>query len=346
VSVEFEDYYKVLGVERDASQQEIQKAFRKLAKKYHPDVSKEENAEEQFKKANEAYEVLKDPEARQKYDQLGKNWKNFQSPEGGFSPPPGWENLRVNLGGGSFEDMFGGGRGGAQRGGGGGAGGFSDFFNMFFGGGGPGGQGGFDVDRMGGPHGARARRQQRGGSREASLTVSLEDVAHGAEREIQFPVHERSPEGHVVQTTKNLKVKIPAGTTDGSVIRLAGQGEPGSGGGPAGDLLLRLKIAPHPHFDVDGHDLLTDLKVSPWEAALGAKVPVRTLDGEVTLTLPKGAQSGTKLRLRAKGLPTKAGRKNGDLYARVQVRVPEDLTDAERELFEQLAEASDFDPRG
>jgi curved DNA-binding protein len=199
-----------------------------------------------------------------------------------------------------------------------------------------------------GPHARQAprghTRQRKGASREASLTVALEDVAHGAEREISFLVDERTPDGRVVRTTKKLKIKIPAGTTDGTVIRLAGQGEPSGAGGAAGDLLLKLKIAPHPHFDVDGHDLHTDLYVTPWEAALGAKVPVRTLDGEVTLTLPEGSQSGSKLRLRGKGLPKKKG-KGGDLYAKVLMRVPEELSDEERALFEQLADASKFDPR-
>lgn len=353
MSVEFEDYYKVLGVDRSASQQDIQKAFRKLAKKYHPDVSKEDDAEEKFKKVNEAYEVLKDPEARKKYDQLGKNWKNFQSADGGFRPPPGWENMRVNLGGGgSFEDIFGGGRGG-------GGGGFSDFFNIFFGGGGPGAQagggpqGGFDFENMGGFAGAGARQRpgghtagrRKGRSKEATVQVTLEDVARGAEREIAVPVHERTPEGHVVRTTKRLKVKIPPGTTDGSKIRLQGQGDPSPGGGQPGDLLLVIEIAPHPDFEVDGHDLFTDLYVTPWEAALGAKVPVRTLDGEVTLTIPEGAQSGSKLRLRGKGLPKKKGKKHGDLYARLLIRMPDQLTDRQRELFEELAEVSDFDPR-
>jgi curved DNA-binding protein len=360
VSVEFEDYYEVLGVDRDASKKELQKAFRKLAKKYHPDVSKEDDAEEKFKKVNEAYEVLKDPEARQKYDQLGKNWKDYQTPDGGFRAPPGWENMRVNVGGAGFEDIFGRGQGGrGQAGGAGGPGGFSDFFNMFFGGGGPGGQGpagqgGFSAEQMGGFPGGQARpggqrragraRRQKGASHEASLSVALEDVAHGAEREIEFPVQQRAPDGRVVRTTKRLKVKIPAGTTDGTVIRLAGQGQPAGGGRQAGDLLLKIKIAAHPHFEVDGHDLLTELYVSPSEAALGAKVPVRTLDGEVNLTLPEGSQSGSKLRLRGKGLPKKKG-KNGNLYARVLVRVPDELSDEQRELFERLADVGEFDPR-
>ncbi len=348
MSVEFEDYYKVLTVDRGATQQEIQKAYRKLARKYHPDVSKEEDAEEKFKKVNEAYEVLKDPETRKKYDQLGKNWKNFQGP-GGFQPPPGWENMRVNMGGGGFEDLFGGRGGGA-----GGHAGFSDFFNIFFGGAAPGAQpGGFNFEDLGGfggaaPGAGRARAQARprkGRSHEATVRVSLSDVAGGAEREIALPVREQMPDGRVVQHTKTYKVKIPAGTTDGTVIRLAGQGEPGAAGGQPGDLRLRVEIAPHPDFDVDGHDLYTDLYLAPWEAALGAKVPVKTLDGEVTLTIPQGSQSGSKLRLRGKGLPKKNGGKSGDLYARLLVRVPDELTDRERELYEALRDASEFDPR-
>ncbi len=353
MSVEFEDYYKVLGVDRGASQQEIQKAYRKLARKFHPDVSKEDDAEEKFKKVNEAYEVLKDPETRKKYDQLGKDWKKYQSAGGGGQAPPGWENIRVNMGGGrGFEDIFGGGgpAGGAP---GGGAQGFSDFFNAFFGGGGPGagarGAGGFSQQGRGFPGGRGAGRQGRGArkgrSREATLRVRLEDVAAGAEQQITLPVQERTSDGRVVRRNKNYKVKIPRGTTDGTVIRLAGQGEPSPSGGKPGDLRIKIEIAPHPVYEVDGHDLYTDLPITPWEAALGAKVPVPTLEGPVTLTVPAGSQSGSKLRLRGKGLPTKKSGERADLYARLQVRVPDDLTDRERELFEELAEASSFDPR-
>ena len=235
MSVDFEDYYEVLGVDRDASQEEIQKAYRKKARKYHPDVSDEADAEEMFKKVNEAHEVLKDPETRKKYDQLGKNWKQGQ----GFEPPPGWgdggwENVRVNVGGAGFEDIFGGGGGG---------GGFSDFFNVFFGGGGPGGARGGRGGRSaaGGGRGRTRGQGRQGGaggfggfgggqsfarkgrSHEAEVTVSLEDVMHGAEKHIAMPVREQTADGRVVERQKTYKVKFPAGTTDGTLIRLAGQ---------------------------------------------------------------------------------------------------------------------------
>jgi curved DNA-binding protein len=352
VSVDFEDYYEVLGVDRDASQEEIQKAYRKKARKYHPDVSKEPDAEEKFKKVNEAHEVLKDPETRKKYDQLGQNWKQGQ----GFEPPPGWgeggwENIRVNVGGGGFEDIFGGGGGG----------GFSDFFNMFFGGGGPGGGRGAgrgargaagrqSQGRRGGPggfggFGGGQGFSRKGRSHEAEVTVSLEDVMHGAEKHIAMPVREQTPDGKVIERQKTYKVKIPAGTTDGTVIRLAGQGEPGMGGGKAGDLLLRVRLAPHPDYEVDGHDLTTQLYLTPWEAALGTKATVETPDGDVTLTVPEGSQSGSKLRLRGRGLPKKGTEGSGNLYVELLIRVPEELTDRERELFEELQQASSFDPR-
>ena len=343
MSVEFEDYYKVLNVDRGASQDEIQKAYRKLARKYHPDVSKEPGAEEKFKKVNEAHEVLKDPQTRQKYDQLGKDWKKYQSAEG-FRPPPGWQGGGFGGGGAQgFEDIFGGQGGGGQPD-------FSDFFNTFFGGArahaaGPGG--GFSFDGFSGAGARRpgASRAQKGRSVEAVVHVSLEEVASGAEREIVLPMRERTPDGRVVEQNKSYKVKIPAGTTDGTVIRLAGQGEAGVGGGKAGDLRLRVELTRHPFFEVDELDLSTEVYLAPWEAALGARVPVRTLDGAVTVTIPAGAQSGSKMRLRGKGLPGRKGKKAGDLFARVQIRVPEKLSARERELFEQLQAASDFNPR-
>lgn len=361
MSVDFEDYYEVLGVDRDASQEEIQKAYRKKARKYHPDVSKEEDAEEMFKKVNEAHEVLKDPETRKKYDQLGQNWKSGQ----GFEPPPGWgdgwENVRVNVGGGGFEDIFGG-----AGGGGGGGGGFSDFFNMFFSGGGPGARAGSRGGPRGASRGQRPQGQQRGRggagsgyggfggaqgfsrkgrSHEAEVTVSLADVMHGAEKHIAMPVREQTPEGHVVERQKTYKVKIPAGTTDGTVIRLAGQGEPGVGGGKAGDLLLKVRLAPDEDYEVDGHNLTTQLHLAPWEAALGTKATLETPDGDVTVTVPEGSQSGNKLRLRGRGLPKKGSEGRGNLYVELLIRVPEELSERERELFEQLKEASSFDAR-
>src|SRR5690554_5671318 len=302
VSVEFEDYYKVLDVDRGASQDEIQKAYRKLARKYHPDVSKEADAEEKFKKVNEAHEVLKDPESRKKYDQLGKDWKKYQSADG-FRPPPGWGG---GAGAHGFEDIFGGQAGGQPD--------FSDFFNTFFGGGRPGGASagpgpGFNFEGFGGHGGQRRVRPQKGRSVEAVVHVTLEEVASGAEREIVLPMRERLPDGRVVEQNKSYKVKIPAGTTDGTVIRLAGQGEEGVGGGKAGDLRLRVELTKHPLFEVDEHDLTTDIYLTPWEAALGARVSVRTLDGAGTVSIPAGSQSGSKLRLRGKGLPRRKGKK-------------------------------------
>lgn len=351
MSVEFEDYYKVLGVDRGASQEDIQKAFRKLARKYHPDVSKEDDAEERFKKVNEAYEVLKDPESRKKYDQLGKDWKKYQGADG-FRPPPGWQGAGHPGGGGvhGFEDIFGG-QAGGQRGG---QPDFSDFFNTFFGGGRPPGgsagagqAGGFNFDGFSSAGGAgrgRARRR-KGRSVEAVVRVSLEEVALGAEREIMLPMREQTPDGRVIERNKSYKVKIPAGTTDGTVIRLAGQGEEGVGGGKAGDLRLRVELTAHPLFEVDGHDLTTQVYLTPWEAALGERVTVQTLDSSVTLTIPAGSQSGSKLRLRGKGLPRRKGKKSGDLFAQLQIRVPEQLSERERELFEMLQAESSFNPR-
>lgn len=343
MGVEYEDYYSVLGVDRDASQDEIQKAYKKKAKKYHPDVNDDPEAEDMFKKVNEAYQVLKDPEKRRRYDQMGQNWNAGQE----VDPPPGWENVNINFGGGrggggagaGFEDIFGGGRGGRGQ-----AEGFSDFFNMFFGqefgGGGRGGAAGARA-RQGG-RGQRGRRKGR--THRAEITVSLEDVYHGRERTVAVPVIKISG-GQRVRERKTYKVKIPKGTTEGSKIRLAGQGDEGSGGGQAGDLLLKIHIADHPVFDVDGHDLRTELAVTPWEAALGAKVQVPTVDGEVSVSVPAGTPSGRKLRLRGKGLPTGDG-EHGDLYAELSIEVPDELTDEERELFERLSEVSDFDPRG
>ena len=352
MGVEFEDYYSVLGVDRDASQEEIQKAYKRLAKKYHPDVSDEPDAEEQFKKLNEAYEVLKDPEKRKKYDRLGKDWEKGQE----VNPPPGWENVRVNFGGDGqgFEDIFGGG-GGARGGGGGpqgGMGGFSDFFQAFFGndfGGGrqgrqAGGAAGRGTGRPGGG-GRRGRRQRarKGRSHEAEVTVTLEDVYHGRERTVAIPVEKHTRDGRTIQNRKTYTVRIPPGTTEGSKIRLAGEGEQAAGGS-AGDLLLEVHIADHPDFEVDEYDLYTDIEIAPWEAALGTKVDVPTVEGEVTVKVPAGSKSGRKLRLRKKGLPDDSGSR-GDLYVRLGVAVPEELSERERELYAELRDVSTFDPR-
>lgn len=305
----FHDYYETLGVPRDATADQIQSAFRKQARKLHPDVSKEPGAEEKFKQLNEAYEVLRDPEKRRKYDQLGQNWKNGQE----FTPPPGWGDAR-----------------GSGQGAGGGfdfsGGDFSDFFESLFGG-------------RGGAQG-RSRGPRRGDDAEAEISISLEDAYHGATRTITLRRAGRGQDGR----TDTLELRIPPGTTEGSVLRLAGQGGGGTEGGPAGDLYVRVRLEPHPLFRVDGQNLETDAPVTPWEAALGAEVPVRTLDGTAHTKLPPGTSCGKRLRLRGQGLPDRSG-KRGDLFARVRIDVPRTLTERERSLFEELKRASDFNPR-
>jgi len=333
MAVKFRDYYETLGVSRDASQEDIQRAYRTLARKYHPDVNKTPEAEEKFREATEAYEVLKSPETRKQYDRLGKNYKAGQD----FTPPSGWESARVDFG-----------RGGAGGGGFGvdfdsvaGAGGFSDFFEAIFG------------DRFrdaragarrGGGAAARAPRARKGETVEASLTISLEDAYRGATKSVSLQVAEPDSSGRMHRSTKSYNVRIPPGTTDGATIRLAGQGGRGLAGAPAGDLLLKIHIAPHPTYRLNGHDLETTLAVTPWEAALGARVEAPTLDGPVTLTVPPGSQSGQKLRLRGKGLP-KRQQERGDLYVGLRILVPKDLSEKERALLEDLREASDFNPR-
>ncbi len=353
MSPHYQDYYKELGVSRTASQEEIQKAYRALAKKYHPDINKDPGAEDHFKRINEAHDVLKDPEKRKLYDSLGPNWKAGQD----FRPPPGFENMRFHFGGKGQ-----GSRGGFHQGGGG----FSDFFESLFGGGGgnpfqqggaggfhPGG-GGFRAESFnqgspfgGGFGGAESFQDPFGGfgqqshtaaqtDQEAELTVTVEDLYHSTTKTIRLS----SGAGE----TKTLQVKIPAGSKDGTKIRLAGQG--GSQGmGRVGDLLLTLRLAQDHRYRVEGHNLTAVLPVTPWEAALGAKVQVTTMAGEIALNLPAGTQSGKQLRLRGKGLP-KSKAERGDLRFTVEIRVPENLSDEERELFERLAQGSTFNPRG
>jgi curved DNA-binding protein len=320
--VAFRDYYETLGVQRDASSDDIRSAYRRLARKYHQDVNKEEDAEERFKEVSEAYEVLRDPEKRQAYDRFGQNWKAGQDVSGaeGFrgGPGAGGENVRVEFGDAAdFSDFFEGlfGQGGGRR-----AGGF----------GGLGGFGGFEgFDGFG--EGAGTRFSTRGTDHEAALELSLEEAARGGRR-------------HITIDGRGLDVDIPPGVRDGQRIRLAGEGGEGMGGGPSGDLFLRVRLRPHPRFAVQGRDLYVELPVTPWEAALGAEVPVSTLDGTSRVKVPPGSSSGRRLRLRGQGLGD--GRSGaGDLYAIVEIEVPKKLTDEERELFERLASKSKFDPR-
>ena len=315
MSVKFKDYYGVLGVKRDASQDEIQRAYRKLARKYHPDVNKEPSAEDTFKEAGEAYEVLKDPEKRKKYDTLGANWKTGQD----FRTPPGWD-VQYEFRGdpGSFRGFEPGGSGS------------SDFFETLFGGrSGRRGSGGFSQTwPMDGP------------DSEATLTITLEEAYHGTSKSITL----ESAMPGTPTARKSYNVRIPPGTTDGKIIRLAGQGGKGTGGGKDGDLLLHVRLARHPTYRVSGHELTQTVPVSPWEAGLGAKIRIPTLEGPITLTIPAGTQSGQKLRVRGKGLPKRGGER-GDLFVEIRMTLPKKLTDGERALLEQLAKKSTYDPR-
>jgi curved DNA-binding protein len=322
MAVTFQDYYQTLGVSRNATQDEIRRAYRKAARKYHPDVNKAKDAEEKFKQANEAYEVLKDPEKRKLYDQLGAEWKAGQA----FRPPPGWEDVHFEFRGSPGAEGF-------DLGGG-----FSDFFEMLFGGRRRGGRGG------GATSGRQASWSMPGRDLEAEITTRLEDSYHGATKTITLQGHEVDDQGKVRPVTRTYEVRIPAGVTDGSRVRLAGKGSPGIGGGPPGDLYLKIHLEPHPRFRVDAHDLQVEVPVTPWEAALGRTVEVPIMEGTANLRLPPGTQSGQKLRLRGKGLPMRDGGR-GDLFAVVKIVVPKTLSNRERELFTEMAGVSSFNPR-
>src|SRR6266581_2169104 len=299
--VQLRDYYQTLGVPKTASEDEIRSAFRKLARKYHPDVAKDKKAaEEKFKQINEAYEVLSDPEKRKKYDQLGADWNQ----PGGFQPPPQWGGD----GGGDVQFEFGGT-------------GFSDFFEAFFGGGrGRSAFGGF---------GGRGATVERGADVEADIMVTLEEALHGSTRTVSL---RRAGSNKV----ENYQVKIPRGVHEGQRIRLAGQGEAGARGGKSGDLFLRVRLGKHPDFSVEGSDLIHDVKIAPWQAALGTQLKVPTLEGNVRLKIPAGTQGGQHFRLRERGLPGISG-KRGDLYVVVQINIPKKLSEREREIWSQMA---------
>jgi curved DNA-binding protein len=299
--VAYRDYYETLGLSRAASTEEIRRAYRKLARQYHPDVNKDPEAEDRFKEVAEAYEVLSDPEKRERYDRLGSNWRAGDDISGapGFD---GFDDMRVEFGDGA------------------GFSGFSDLFETFF----------------SGPRSAGSRRgfggARRGPDLEAELELSLEEAAKGGHRWVGLA------------DGRSYEVTIPPGVRDGQRIRLAGEGGQGVGGGSVGDLFLRVRLKPHPRFRLKGEDLSTDLPVAPWEAALGATVELKTLDGVAKLKVPPGSSCGRRLRLRDEGMPRAAGGR-GDLYAEVKILVPKKLSRAERKAFEELAEASKFDPR-
>jgi len=321
--MEFRDYYETLGVERTATADQIKKTYRRLAHKYHPDVSKEPNAEARFKEVQEAYEVLKDPEKRAAYDQLGANWKAGQP----FQPPPDWGSGFEFSGGGPGR----GGRRGFRAGRGGAPGGealgedFSDFFSSLFGGGSP-----------------FAEAARGGRDHHARISIGLEEAYHGTTRTLELRRPEVKPDGSVVLRTHAVRVTIPAGVAEGQLIRLAGQGEPAARGGPAGDLYLEAHIEPHRLYQLEGRDVTLTLPVAPWEAALGAPVTVPTLGGAVEMQIPPGAQSGQKLRLRGRGLP---GSPPGDEYVQLKVVLPPATTAEAKALYEQMRSKLNFDPR-
>ena len=319
--MDYKDYYATLGVKKDANQDDVQKAYRKLARKYHPDVNKDPQAEVKFKEIGEAYEVLKDPDKRQKYDQFGSNWNRARQAPGGA--PPGYEGVHLDFG-----DLGGMGGAGNER--------FSSFFDMLFGGAGPGGRrrGGPDMGGFGGGQGGAGNM---GGSTEATLPLTLEEAIQGGSRDISITDPSTGQR-------RNLSVKIPAGVRSGQKIRLAGQGSPSFGGGAPGDLLLKVEIQPDARFKVEGSDIHTTVPVSPWEAALGGEAQVETPTGPVRVKIPAGSSSGRKIRLRERGLSQPGGVK-GDLLAEIRIVIPDQLSPRERELFEQLSEASEFRPR-
>jgi len=317
--MDFKDYYKALGLERAASEDEVRKAYRKLARKYHPDVSKEADAEARMREVNEAYDVLRDPEKRAAYDQLADRVARGGSPHGDFEPPPGWDA--------GFEFHRGPGQQGpadhAQ---------FSEFFSSIFG----------DAQRRGA---ARQNFRARGEDHHAAIEISLEDALQGAEREITLRALEVDDAGHAQWKPRTLQVKIPPGVHPGQYIRLAGQGMPGHGGEPPGDLYLEVRIAPHKLYRVEERDLYMTLPVTPSEAALGAQVQLPTpTGGVVEVAVPRNARNGLKLRLKGRGL---AGKTPGDLYLLIDIVLPPaDNNEAARKAYEELARATAaFAPR-
>jgi len=333
MAVEFKDYYEILGVDREATPDEIKKAYRKLARRYHPDnpsVVSLEQAEAKIKEINEAYAVLKDPEKRRKYDRLGADWdKVDESAYAGMGDGP---RVRRGPGGaGTSRDFHFSGTG------------FSDFFEQFF----AGGIGGFETDEFGpgrhrsGPgHGGFAERKPTGDDLEADLMISLEEAHRGATRPVTLSWTDPRT-GR--EETRQYKVRIPVGIREGQRLRLSGKGQPGAGG--PGDLFLRVRISPHPDYRVEGDDIYYDLELAPWEAVLGTKVEIPTLDGPVRLTVRPGTASGKHLRIRERGLNAKSNKARGDFYAVVRVVLPERVSAEERELWERLAQTSDFKPR-
>jgi curved DNA-binding protein len=338
--MKYKDYYQILGVERGASDEVVKKAYRKLARKYHPDVSKEKDATERFQELSEAYETLRDKEKRAAYDALGAHGAGQD-----FRPPPDWfsrygAQAGAGAGGPGMDDL-----GGID---------LSDLFAAF--GAMGGGPGGGHAARGFGARGARSGPGSgpfAGQDYEVTAHVSLEDAARGTEMDLQLAEHEMQPDGRILRKPRTFRARIPPGVSDGERLRLRGKGGAGFNGGPAGDLYLNIALHPHPLFRASGHDLYLDVPVTPWEAALGAEIEIPTLGARVTLKVPPHSKAGQRLRLTGKGLPKPGGASAagapgaaGNLYAVLTIAVPSVLSERERKLFEELREASSFNPRG
>jgi curved DNA-binding protein len=312
--MEFKDYYKILGVEPEADTKTIKTAYRKLARKYHPDMNPDEGAEAKFKEVAEAYQVLKGDKTRAEFDELRQYGSQSQQ---GFQPPPGWQGSQ---------------RSGFQEGGPADSG-FSDFFNSIFGGRGTASQSaGFRQDQQGG----------RGQDIEIELPVFLEDTLKENQKTVEFQMPTDGP-SQATPLKKHLKVKIPQGVMDGAKIRLKAQGKPGVNGGVAGDLYLHIRVVPHPLFDVSGHNIKITVPLAPWEAALGTKITVPTLEGKISLSIPSSTQSGDTLRLKGKGLKTNTI--TGDMLAVIKVVMPDQTSEKGKQLWQEIAASEAFEPR-
>lgn len=312
--MEYKDYYKIMGVNRKSTPDEIKRAYRKLARKYHPDVSKEPNAEEKFKELQEAYEVLKDPKKREAYDQLGSNWKAGQE----FRPPPSWEGqtgFQFHSAGGFQTEQF------------------SDFFESLFG----------EAMGRGRSTGYKYSKALRGEDLHAKISIDLKDAYYGTTTTVSLDFPSIDAHGHQVYHPKTLRVKIPAGIAPGQHIRLAGQGGSGQAGGTKGDLYLEVELKPHPYFTVNGRDIYLVVPIAPWEAALGAKITIPTLAGNVDLTVPKNTKPGQTLRLKGRGL--KSQQATGDQYVVFQIVAPEAKTEEQIKLYQTMKKTMPFNPR-
>ena len=315
--MEFKDYYTTLGINRDATQEEVKRAYRKLARKFHPDINKDADAEQRFKEIGEAYEVLQDTEKRAAYNKFGKDWEAGQD----FDPPPNWDKGFEFHGGGYTESD-------ASQ--------FSDFFESLFGSQGAGAQSGPFA-------GQRRQYSGKGQDLHAKIVINLEDSYKGSKQSLTLQRPAVNESGHVITRPHSLQVNIPKGVTEGQQIRLAGQGAEGIGGGTNGDLFLEIAFNKHPHFTPDKRDIMLTLPISPWEAALGGTIPIPTLGGKVEMKIPSGSQTGKKLRLKGRGLCT--AKHKGDQYVTLAIMVPTPETEADKDIFRTMEKNMSFNPR-